>query len=34
MGLSIYARFGFRELGRSTLRRGAVEVPFVLMERA
>jgi GNAT superfamily N-acetyltransferase len=27
-----YARFGFREVGRSTLRRGAVDVPFVLME--
>jgi predicted N-acetyltransferase YhbS len=29
-----YARFGFRELQRSTLRRGAVDVPYVLMERA
>ena len=28
-----YARFGFRELERSTLRRGAVDVPYVLMER-
>jgi GNAT superfamily N-acetyltransferase len=30
---SFYARFGFRELGRSTLRRGDVDVPYVLMER-
>ena len=29
-----YARFGFREIERSTLRRGAVDVPYVLMERA
>jgi GNAT superfamily N-acetyltransferase len=28
-----YARAGFREVGRSTLRRGAVDVPYVLMER-
>ena len=28
-----YARFGFRELQRSTLRRGEVDVPYVLMER-
>jgi GNAT superfamily N-acetyltransferase len=31
---AFYARFGFREITRSTLRRGAVEVPYVLMERA
>ena len=28
-----YARFGFREVQRSTLRRGQVDVPYVLMER-
>jgi GNAT superfamily N-acetyltransferase len=28
-----YARFGFLEVERSTLRRGDVDVPFVLMER-
>ncbi|HEY3100323.1 MAG TPA: GNAT family N-acetyltransferase [Methylomirabilota bacterium] len=28
-----YARFGFHELERSTLRRGDVDVPYVLMER-
>jgi GNAT superfamily N-acetyltransferase len=28
-----YARFGFRELERATLRRGDVDVPYVLMER-
>jgi GNAT superfamily N-acetyltransferase len=28
-----YARFGFREIERSMLRRGAVDVPYVLMER-
>ena len=27
-----YGRFGFRELERSTLRRGDVDVPYVLME--
>ena len=29
-----YGRFGFRELERATLRRGDVDVPYVLMERA
>ncbi len=29
-----YARFGFREVRRATLRRGDVDVPYVLMERA
>jgi GNAT superfamily N-acetyltransferase len=28
-----YARFGFREVDRATLRRGAVDVPYVLMRR-
>ena len=28
-----YARFGFRELARATLRRGEVDVPYVLMAR-
>jgi predicted N-acetyltransferase YhbS len=29
-----YGRFGFREVQRSTLRRGAVDVAYVLMERS
>ena len=28
-----YARFGFGELARATLRRGEVDVPYVLMAR-
>lgn len=30
---AFYARFGFREVERTTLRRGGVEVPTVVMER-
>jgi GNAT superfamily N-acetyltransferase len=31
--VAFYARFAFREIKRGTLRRGAVDVPYVLMER-